>query len=150
MKYWLHFALSSIFMALAAGLCTLLVLSYTSSRVTCGSDSCEVWEKAGMLNASHRTWRSVRPVSLAVYQTAQETPSLHIVSVHGDSMRLTSLNETADGVQKIQAALGELPAGTDYEVAAPVVSWEWYLLAVLVLASAGLNFIGSLRSLLRR
>lgn len=150
MKYWVHLALSAIFMVIAAGLCAVLVVSYSSSRLKCSNDGCEVWEKDGMTSASHRVWRSARPVSLAIYQTAQETPALYVVSVHGDSLRITSLNETVGNVNKIKAELGDLPVGTDYQVSGSSVSWEWYLLAALLAASAGINLVGSLRALINR
>jgi hypothetical protein len=150
MKYWAHFVLSAIFMLIAAGLCAVLVVSYSSSHLTCGIEGCEVWEKDGLVATSHRVWRSARPVSLAIYQAAQETPALYVVSVHGDSLRITSLNETVAQVNKIKAELNDLPAGTDYLVSGSAVSWEWYLLAILVAASAAINLVASLRALINR
>jgi hypothetical protein len=150
MKYWAHFVLSAIFMVIAAGLCAVLVVSYSSSRLKCSNEGCEVWEKDGLVAASHRVWRSARPVSLAIYHAAQETPALYVVSVHGDSQRITSLNETVAQVNKIKAELSDLPAGTDYLVSGSSVSWEWYVLAVLVTVSAGINLYGSLRALINR
>lgn len=150
MRYWAHLGLSAIFMCIVVGLCAVLVASYSASRLKCSSDGCEIWDQDGMIASSHRVWRSVRPVSLAIYQGAQETPALYIVSVHGDSQRITSLNESPAEVEKIKAALGDLPAGTDYLVAGSSVSWEWYVLALLLAASAGLNLVGSLRALINR